>query len=261
MLPQKLKGTEQHCRAGALNSLCMLILASPLKNDVRQWGQNTCGAVQSLVSDLPPEKKSQSVFIPDLFQIRSLTGPIWWRQKQPITVQIMSAAVALPFMPDLSLYPGPRVPLCRLPLRSAPASLPGAGCPGCRLILAYLHYISPDLNETGWETSGDILQRHTGHTQCRLKQSRISGLLSRLLLLIIEDSIEGFEPMLIKQKYWWGGQNLPTFHCCTRVPEYYRVSCVVKSKLGVKCAKNLLWVWSVRLACERNIKQLMSHIL
>lgn len=139
----------------------MLKLASPLKN-VRQWGQNTCGAVQSLVSDLPP-KKSRGVFIPNLFRICSLTGPIWWRQKQPITVQIMSAAVALPFMPDLSLYPGLRVPLCRLLLRSVPASLPGAGCPRCRLILPYLHYISPYLNETCGETSGDT-EAHWTHT-------------------------------------------------------------------------------------------------
>lgn len=99
--------------------------------------------------------------------MHSLAGCIWWRQKHPITVQIKSAVVALPFMPDLSLCLGLYVPLSSLPFQSVPARLPGLGCLQGSCILAYLHYITSNLNEACWET------KHTkiGWIQCVVKQS------------------------------------------------------------------------------------------
>lgn len=114
--------------------------------------------------------KSWGVLISILFPIHSLICPIWWRQKQPITLQIMSAAVALPFMADLSLCSGLHVPLSCLPFQSAPARLPGPGCSRCRLIPAYLHYITSYLNEACWETSKDVDRHWTHAAQSKAEQ-------------------------------------------------------------------------------------------
>lgn len=50
-------------------------------------------------------------------------------------------------MPDLSLCLGLYVPLSRLPFQSVPARLPGLNRLHGSCILAYLHYITSNLNE------------------------------------------------------------------------------------------------------------------
>lgn len=122
--------------------------------------------------------KSHGVFISVLFLIHSFTGFIWWRQKQPITVQIMSAVVALPFMPDLSLCLGLHVPLCFLPFQSVPAWLPGLGCSCCILLLAYLHYITSYLNETCCEMTRDVDRLWTHTEQSKAEQDLTGSLVS-----------------------------------------------------------------------------------
>lgn len=138
--------------------------------------------------------KSRGILISILFPIHSLTGPIWWRQKQPITVQIMSAVVALAFMPDLSLCFGLRVPLCCLPFRSAPACLPGPGCSHCSVILANLHYITSYLNETCWEMSGDIetLETHRAEQGITASLVSLASSPSHSCMVTIETSTCGY---------------------------------------------------------------------